>query len=99
MDIQTFKTKHRDLINKGVITFTNIHPYFDECVTRLTEPYTNEEIQSAKQALSADFIVIDRFVDDIIVAEAHELNSPRADVLKMGYIKDIGIGIYKKSII
>jgi hypothetical protein len=93
LTLEQFKTKHFDLIERGMIRFTkkfpDVIPNFDE-----------EKMKTITSALSSFYgdnvIIIDRFTDDLktVLGEARELNTARSDVRKMGYI-NVGIGVYK----
>jgi hypothetical protein len=100
MDITYFKAKHKNLIEKGVIKFTNEHPYFKTTSLALLEYFPQSQVDAARKTglWHGDYIVLDRYNETTgeFLAEAKELNSPRADILKMGYQKEIGIGVYKK---
>jgi hypothetical protein len=96
MTIQEFKTKHSDLINRGVIRFSDEHPYFAHVCKEMN--LTGNEKNIASSLLNKpNTIIIDRFADDnqTILADKNEILSPRRDVLKIGYTKTYGIGVYQ----
>jgi hypothetical protein len=105
MTLNDFITKHSDLINRGVITITTENPKINDFLKSIESDLTSDEkqeyvrlIKTTKLFGSGDtYITIDRFVDGDFIAEKHELIAPRRDVIKMGFDKSFGVGVYKNS--
>lgn len=104
MSIDEFSMKHEKLIKRGVITITSDNPKINDFIkfikAKLNESELKEYIELLKSTKlfndSDIYITIDRFVDGNFIADKNELTSPRNDVLKMGFIKTFGIGVYHK---
>jgi len=96
MNIQEFKKKHRELIKKGVIKFSINHPHtknYFETQGNLN----NFKIKLIIDLLKSQYITIDRYNLETgeFLCEARELKPVRTDVLKMGYEKYFGLGVYR----
>ena len=101
MTEQEFKIKHKNLIDLGVITFTNENPVY-KLIKKKIEigEFPREGLSFAHSLLCEgdDMIIVDRFTSDFktILCEAKELSVVRRDILKMGYEKGVGMGVYVK---
>lgn len=104
MTLENFKTKHKDLIELGAIRFTDEHPAMGFVMNKLRagENVSPDHIEIGKNLANKMFnngckmIIIDRFSPDLktIYCDAKELVTARRDVLKMGFVKGYGVGVY-----
>ncbi|RPI84079.1 MAG: hypothetical protein EHM34_04250 [Nitrosopumilales archaeon] len=96
MDIREFKKKYKDLIKKGAVRFTTEHPYTENYLNA-QDNLTDFQKKLITDILRCQYITIDRYNLETgeFLCEARELKPVRTDVLKMGYEKHIGLGVYR----
>jgi hypothetical protein len=97
MTLSEFKTKHQDLIKRGMIRFTKELPNSEDAFPNLNEEQTKAAMSILSKIYnSPNMIVIDRFADDLktILGEAKELKTACKDAKNMDYV-NTNIGIYK----
>ena len=101
MTLSEFKIKHQHFIDLGVICFTNENPAYKFIENKVKNgEFPKEGLSFAHSYCHEgdDMIIVDRFTSDLqtILCEAKELSVIRRDILKMGYEKGVGMGVYVK---